>query len=290
MRLIILIVHSLEYPAHRFVVDTMQSSKGHHAYVGLGKFLAPLSRLLIAVLACCAVAAGAVMDWWLMAATFGEHISGVVFGRAQKQVIGVRAWWIITLMQTVKTVGNWAVMQFVGKAVCGNQLPINAKLPITVLRRTADPAPTFLRAVLVYLFPKAIFDGTLFSKPNMMPWKKANGLTSHIAFVLAACDGNWGGLTASTHAQPVRIGTVLRDVFFALVTKYVMKWFTFDPPFCFVCPLRQWRQLSASAVAITVRSFVHAVIVPHLMRTQKYRHGSRGYFDFGFMVYATRIG
>lgn len=84
------------------------------------------------------------------------HIARVVLLRTKKQMSRINASAVVTMVTHMQAIGNWAISEFIRHAVRGvHSVSTQANFSVSMMVMCCRPLPTFIRAALVYLFPKA---------------------------------------------------------------------------------------------------------------------------------------
>lgn len=93
---------------------------------------------------------------WRDCAAFILGIIHIVLSRTSKKVLGIGARWTVAFMENVGSVWNWAVVEFIRKAMRFDVVTSYADLSVPVLIVASGPVPTFIGAALNNFCPKAI--------------------------------------------------------------------------------------------------------------------------------------
>lgn len=237
----------LENLSHGFVSNAMQSREGSHSHIGNGKFISELSCLRIGENASRAITALPMVNRWLATATLLEHVLSVIFCCAEKQVVGIATRGIIAFMETVKVIGDRAIVKLVRVAVSAHIASVYPKLTVAIWLLASLPFPTFVRAALVELFPEANFGRAHGAQSYVMTNNKAYRLTFDMTQLGIAPYGNGREFSATAFAKSARVWGVLGRVLLPSVPIEVAKWFALDPSLNGVCAAGQVRGLPASA-------------------------------------------
>lgn len=139
--------------------------------------------------------------------TFCHHVVCVFFGGSSKKMIGIHAASIVTAMKCPKPIGQRAIMQFVGKAMCERGLAIDADLAVFMASATSLPFPTFIRAAFINFLPESVDS----RKANMMVMDKSPVLSLKNPLPFHGAGGDWCELTAAAHTKPARVGAKIAE-------------------------------------------------------------------------------
>lgn len=133
------------------------------------------------------------------------HVGHIVLMRAKREVRRIHASGIVADVQDASamkavTFRDWAIVQFIAKAMRGYLLVSNSKLPVSMNVTARAPFPTFIWAVLNNLCPEP-FDVRGNGGLWMMARQKWNGLALDVTARCLCPGGYLGGLTATALAQ-----------------------------------------------------------------------------------------
>lgn len=192
--------YSLEQVPHIVRTNVVQTSKLGDGITASGKLLSKLFDLLV-----CKKSATNLLALQLVVAAFLLAIRHVVIVGASKQVIRIATRWVIALVQNVQAVWDWAVVQFVGKAMGADLVSFAINLArqdaISIAVVVPSPKPTLGIFALVYMLPKAFFECLPWPNVVVMTNDKSPWLTLDVAAWRVRVFGDWCGLTASTFAK-----------------------------------------------------------------------------------------
>jgi len=233
----------------------MQIGKFLNTDFHLGKLFPKCSDLGIGVLGKAVGFAFHLVGWWHNGAPSRNGIRCVLLGISHIKVIRIYTAWPVTLMKAIKSYGDWAIMEFIRKAVCSYCAPIDSDLPVPVLIAATCPIPTAVWPILVDLCPEAVFGWTDRPIPDRVTNDKANRFARYMPKSGIIADRNGSRLPTAALAKAGWIGRL--HLFLSSVMPIdIAKRFTFNPTGLFAAFVSQFGLLSTATMAISVRDFV----------------------------------
>ena len=80
-----------------------------------------------------------------LAAAFLNLVPLVIHGGSGKEVLGIAAWRVVTVMADLKSIGHWTAEVLVHNAMNALVLPLPRSLPVSFVINAASPHPATIR-------------------------------------------------------------------------------------------------------------------------------------------------
>jgi hypothetical protein len=190
-------------------------------------------------------------------AAFALTVLHIFLVRAEPKMRGIDACRIVTGMTNFHALWNWAEVKFITKPMgrYPTILPFpSLYLSISFVIRSACPFPAFIRAVLIHLCPKTLFQRTLKSRIDLMAYDETHRHPGYVS-TLGVCNlrnRRWQATTAFTQLD----GIENWSCFPWIMPIHKADGFALFPTKMSRCHWCNLGLLPATAMAITVRDFL----------------------------------
>lgn len=190
-----------------FAIDYVVNAYSRHAErLGEAKarfaFCGTLSDFLyLGLIELCLMVLRTLHSRWVNSAVLVAHIARIVLLCTKKQVCRITTRWVVACVADMLAGWNWAVMQFVAKAMGIDANALDGKNSVTGLAQLLFPYPTAIWRILVYGLPKAFYGGAV--GRSVMGFDVGDGFSPEPSKITSGHFGNVGLLAATAMAITV---------------------------------------------------------------------------------------